>query len=130
MQKHFKSQFPAANVLCLNADVAMDTDFFHVLAHDDGVPGHGGATMVQMFSGVQTNLTAVFPMKNEQQIPGTVKDFIREHGAPKRVISDLARSNTGFALREILRHYCCGWLHSEPHHQHQNKVERHCQTIK
>jgi hypothetical protein len=36
MRKHFHTQFPAANVPHWNDDVAMDTKFSNVPAHDDG----------------------------------------------------------------------------------------------
>jgi hypothetical protein len=45
LQKHFKSQFPAANIPCLNEIVATDTFFSDVSAYD-GVFGHGGSMMV------------------------------------------------------------------------------------
>jgi hypothetical protein len=44
--KHLKSFFPASNVARRNEVVAMDTFFSDVPAHDDGIHGHGGATMV------------------------------------------------------------------------------------
>jgi hypothetical protein len=63
LRKHFKSRFPAANVSCLNETVAMDTFFFDVPALDDGIMGHGGITMLQLYCGCDSQLTAVFPMK-------------------------------------------------------------------
>ena len=47
--KHFKSQCPGANVPCLNKWMAMDTFFNNTPAMDDGIPGHGGCTMMQIF---------------------------------------------------------------------------------
>jgi hypothetical protein len=46
MRKHFKTRFPAANVNRLDETVATDTFFADAPAHDDGIMGHGGATMV------------------------------------------------------------------------------------
>ena len=68
--------------------MATDTFFSDTPAHDDGIMGHGGATMVQLFSGVTSLLTAVFPMSSESQMPGTFEDFIRKYGAPKALFSD------------------------------------------
>ena len=50
MRRHFKSRFPAANVSRLNEIVATDTFFSEVEALDDGIPGYGGCTMVQLLS--------------------------------------------------------------------------------
>jgi hypothetical protein len=49
MRKHYKTHFPAVNINWLNETVAMDTFFSDVPAHDDGIRGHGGATMVQFY---------------------------------------------------------------------------------
>jgi hypothetical protein len=46
--KHFKSCFPAANVRRLTEWFATDTIFSDTPAHDDGIPGHGGCTMLQV----------------------------------------------------------------------------------
>ena len=78
MTKHSKSTFPAANVNRLHDKVAMDTLFSDTPAHDDGVPGHGGATMVQVFVGVETRLTEAYPMTSESQMSQTLQDFIRK----------------------------------------------------
>jgi hypothetical protein len=57
MRKHYKMHFPATNVNRLNETVATDTIFSDVPAHDDGIWGHGGATMIQFYSGVKSPLT-------------------------------------------------------------------------
>ena len=41
MHCHYKTRFPAANVPHWNEDVATDTFFSDMPAHDDGIPGHG-----------------------------------------------------------------------------------------
>ena len=46
----------------LNEIVATDTFFSEVEALDDGIPGHGGCTMVQLYSGVTSHLLAAYPM--------------------------------------------------------------------
>ena len=43
---HYKTRFPAANVKRRNEWVATDTFFCDTPAADDGIPGHGGATMM------------------------------------------------------------------------------------
>jgi hypothetical protein len=91
LRKHFKSRFPAANVPRRNEIVATDTLFSDVPAHDDGISRHGGATMAQLFSGTSSLLTAIFPMKSEFEMPGTLLDFIHKLGAPNALFSDNAK---------------------------------------
>jgi hypothetical protein len=47
MCKHYRTRFLAANVNQLNETVATDIFFADVPPHDDGIRGHGGASMVQ-----------------------------------------------------------------------------------
>ena len=54
-RKHFKSRFPAANVNRIPEWFATDTIFSDVPAHDDGIPGHGGCTMLQLYGGVDAH---------------------------------------------------------------------------
>ena len=75
MRRHFKTRFPAANVRRLNETVATDTFFSDTPALDDGIPGHGGCTMVQIFTGVMSKLTEAFPMNAKSEFPDTLKDF-------------------------------------------------------
>ena len=130
MRKHFKSTFPAANVNRLHDKVATDTLFSDTPAHDDGVPGHGGATMVQVFVGVETRLTEAYPMTSESQMSQTLQDFIRQHGAPDLLMSDNANTQIGKKVAEILRNYHIADHQSEPHYQNQNPAERRIQDIK
>jgi hypothetical protein len=90
LHKHFKSRFQASNVSRLNETVAMDTFFIDVLALDDGIMGHGGITMLQLYCGCDSQLTDVFPMKTEREMAGIQEDFIRFHGAPNALFSDNA----------------------------------------
>jgi hypothetical protein len=130
LRKHFKSRFPAANVSRLNEVVATDTFFFDVPALDDGIMGHGGTTMVQLFCGCTSLLTAVYSMSSETQMSGALEDFIRHHGAPNGLFSDNAKAQTGKAVQEILRMYAIKDFQCEPHHQHQNFAERRIQEVK
>ena len=58
MRRHFKSRFPGANVPCCDELVATDTLFSDTPAHDDGIPGHDGCTMLQLYCGIQSEFTA------------------------------------------------------------------------
>ena len=130
MRKHFKTRFPAANVSRLEDVVATDTFFSDTPAHDDGILGHGGATMVQLYTGVKTQFTKAYPMGSETEMPGTFEDFIREVGAPTSLFSDNAKVQIGSAVRNILRMYAISNFQCEPHHQHQNPAERKIQEVK
>ena len=130
LRKHFKSRFPAANVPRRNEIVATDTFFSDVPAHDDGILGHGGAEMVQLYCGTTSLITAIFPMKTESEMPGTLLDFIRKLGAPNGLFSDNAKVQIGKTVQSILRMYCIDDMQSEPHHQHQNPAERRIQDVK
>jgi hypothetical protein len=129
LRKHFKSRFPAANVSCLNETVATDTFFFDVPALDDGIMGHGGTTMLQLYCGCDSQLTAVFPMKTEREMADTLEDFIRFHGAPNALFSANSKVQIGHAVQEILRMYAIKDFQCEPHHQHQNPAERRIQEV-
>ncbi len=116
LRKHFKTRFPAANIPRRNEIVATDTFFSDISAHDDGILGHGGATMVQLFTGIKSLITAIFPMKTESEMPGTLLDFIRKFGAPNGLFSDNAKVQIGKTVQTILRMYAIDDLQSEPHH--------------
>jgi Reverse transcriptase (RNA-dependent DNA polymerase) len=130
LRKHFKSRFPAANVSRLNETYATDTFFSDTPALDDGIYGHGGATMTQIFCGCSSQFTAGYPMKTDGEMASTLEDFIRTYGAPKSLFSDNAKAQIGKAVHDILRMYSIGNFQCEPHHQHQNPAERRIQELK
>jgi hypothetical protein len=49
MDTHLR--FPAATVSHLNVTLAMSTFYFYIPALDDGIMGHGGTTMLQLYYG-------------------------------------------------------------------------------
>ena len=130
MRRHYKSRFPAANVPCREETVATDTIFSDTKALDDGLPGHGGCTMLQFFCGCTSEFSAGYPMRSEQDVHKTLSDFIRFYGAPRNLFSDNAKSECSTQVEDILRHYNCGHYKSEPHQQNQNPAERRIQDIK
>jgi hypothetical protein len=73
-----------------------------VPAYDDGILGHGGVEMVQLYCGTSNLITAVFPMKNKSEI----FDFIRKIGAPNGIFNDNAKVQIGtsasFGLLSLL----------------------------
>ena len=130
MRKHFKTRFPACNVSRLDDVVATDTFFSDTPAHHDGIYGHGGATMVQLYTGVKTQFTKAYPMSSEKQMPGTFEDFIRQVGAPNSLFSDNAKVQIGAKVHDLLRMYRISNFQCEPEHQHQNPAERKIQEVK
>ena len=130
MRKHYRSRFPAANVNRLHDTVATDRLFSDTPAHDDGITGHGGATMVQVYVGAETRLTEAYPMSSENQMAGTLQEFIQKHGAPDVLMSDNAKAEIGNKVLDILRNYHIADHQSEPHYQNQNPAERRIQDIK
>jgi hypothetical protein len=124
---HFKSCFPAANVPCLHGTVATDTFFSDVPAHDDGVLGHGGATMVLVYC--NSRLTRGYPMTSEHDMYHTLEDFICQEGAPDALLSHNAKAQIGKNVQQILRMYRIPDFRCEPHYQHQNYAERRIQEL-
>ena len=118
LRKHYKTRFPAANVDRLNEKVATDTLISNTPALDDGIMGHGGATMAQIYVGCTSQITEGYPMSSESQMHSTLMDFIRDHGAPNILFSDKAKAQIGHNVTEICRHYNIGQQTSEPHYQH------------
>ena len=129
-RKHFRSRFPAANVTRLPEWFSTDTIFSDIPALDDGIAGHGGSTMLQVYRGVSSHFFAVYPMSTESQVASTLEDFIRDHGAMYGLISDNAKSETSNAIQNIFRLYAIKDRQSEPHYEHQNPVERGIQDLK
>jgi hypothetical protein len=130
MRRHYKTRFPAANVNRWNEDVATDTFFSDIPAHDDGISGHGGCTMAQLYTGITSHYTKVYPMTSESQFPDTLRDLLRDRGAPNNIKNDGAKAETSNAVKDILRHYKIGQFLSEPNQQNQNPAERRIQDIK
>jgi len=127
-RKHFKSRFPGANVHRLHEWMAMDTFFSNVPAKDDGIPGHAGCTMLQVFLGLQSGYTQGIPMKSETQVPEAIEEVIRKTGAPIGLRSDQAKAELHGRSKELLKmHHIDG--QSEAQCQHQNPAERMIQDI-
>ena len=124
LRKHFRSRFPAYNVHRWNEDVATDTFFCNTPAHDDGILGHGGSTMAQLYVGKKSSKIVVYPMRSESDMPSTLEDLVRVHGAPNSLFSDNAKIQIGKRVLDILRLYAIKDFQCEPHHQHQNFAER------
>jgi hypothetical protein len=124
LKKHYKSPFPAFNVYRCQESVATDTIFSNTPAIDDG------STMAQIFVGVDTLVTGVYPMKAASQFPATLEDNIRHRGAMNKLLSDRAQVEISQRVQNLLRALIIPSWQSEPHQQHQNPAERRWQTVK
>jgi hypothetical protein len=69
-------------------------------------------------------------MRRENNIAGTLEDFIRHYGAPNALFSDNAKSQVGRAVQEILCMYAIKDFQCEHHHQYQNYAEQCIQEVK
>ena len=124
LKKHYKSPYPAFNVRRHDESVATDTIFSDTPAIDDG------STMAQLFVGMDSLVTDVYPMKSEKQFVNTLEDNIRQRGAMNRLVSDRAKVEISNRVLGLLRALAISSWQSEPHQQHQNFAERRWQTIK
>ena len=125
MRKHFRSRFPAVNDWS-----STDTFISDVPVCDDGVPGHGGCKLVQIYGGLDSELLSAYPMASESSLPDTLREFIWEYGAMEGLKSNNAKSETSFAMKDIFHMYLIKDKQSEPHYQHQNPIERQIQDFK
>lgn len=123
-RKHFKSRFPALNVIRRNEAVATDTVF------SDTPAVANGCRIAQVFVGCKTFVTDVYPMKLEAQFVDTLQDNIRQRGAMDKLVSDRAQVEISNRVKDILRLYVIDDSQSEPYHEHQNPAERRYQTLK
>mgnify|MGYP003449427917 FL=1 len=131
MRRHTKARFPGANVPHMPETVASDTLFSDTPALDDGVTGHGGCTMIQIFHGCESGLTEGIPMEKKSEFPKAFADFIRRWGAPEHLFTDGALEECSKAVTDLMRMYCIGrHFRSEPYHQNQNPAERKIQDLK
>jgi hypothetical protein len=105
-----------ANVSCFNEIVATNTYFSDTSALYLGLLGHGGTKVVQLFCVCQSLLTAVYHMRCESNISGTLEDFFRTYGVPNSLFSDNDKSLIGNAVQKILRIYGIKDSQCEPHH--------------
>ena len=130
MHKHFRSRFPTANDRRLPKWYSTDTFISDVPTHDDGIPGHGGCRLKQVYGGLDFELLAGYPMSSETDLPTTLQDFIRNYGAMEGLKLYNVKSETSFKMKDLFCMYLIKDQQSEPHYQHQNRNERRIQYLK
>ena len=123
LRQHWKSRFPGLN--CRRIREIMSTDTFY-----SSEPGRNGETCAQLYVGKHSTFTIVKCMTTESQMPDTLRDVIREYGAPIALFSDNAKSETSKAVKDILRMYNIKDMQCEPHHPNQNPAEQRIGVIK
>ena len=84
----------------LNEWVATDTFFNDTPAMDDGVPGHGGCTMLQVFYGLTSGTVHGYPMKSEKQV-GLHSKIIYARLEPRSGLKVITRSRSYTDVRRI-----------------------------
>ena len=124
LKQHWRSRFPACNVVRRNEPVATDTVFSDTPAVDSGV------TAAQIFVGRHTLVADCYGLKTDKEFVNTLEDNIRERGAMDKLISDCAKAEMSHRVQQILRALCIQSWYSEPFHQNQNFAENRYGTIK
>ena len=119
----YKSPYPAANVFRRSEDVSTDTLYADITAW-------GGATCMQVFVGTDLHYIHGYECQTDKEFARILEDDIRFHGAPNRILSDMAKAEISKKVEEILRKYMIDAHQSEPYQQQQNPVERSIQDIK
>jgi hypothetical protein len=110
--------------------VSHDTLISDTPAADDGVAGHAGCELMEIFTHDETSFVDGFPLSSYTDIPDATQDFIRKHGAPDVLMSDNHKANISQELVKVLRlHHILGRT-SEQDQQNQNTAERRIQDLK
>ena len=99
MRKHFKSRFPAFNILHRNETVSTDTIF------SDTHAIHSGVTMAQVYVDKDSLISDVYPMHSSKQFVNTLEDNIRSRGAMSKLLNDYAQLQISIKIKDILRMY-------------------------
>ena len=124
LRRAFKTPNPALNVWRRNEAVAVDQVFANVKDIEYGV------TSAAQFTGVDSHVTDIYPLKTGKHFVNTLQDQIRERGAMNQLQSDRGLNLISERVHDFLRIlYIKDWQ-SEPHKQHQNKSERRYQQVK
>jgi len=89
-----------------------------------------GATIAQVFVGVESLVTGVYAIEVDWQFINTLEDQIQTRGALTKLISNRAQVEISNQVKGILQAYCINVWQSKPHYQHQNFAERRIQQLK
>jgi len=124
LKQRYKSPFPALNVWRRKEALCTDTVYSDTPAID------GGEKSAQIYIGHDSKLADAYGMKTDKEFVNTLEDNILSRGAPSKLISDSAKTETSARVKGVLRQYGIDSWQSEAEHQNQNGAERRYQTIK
>jgi hypothetical protein len=124
MRKHYKSRFPALNLHRRHEAVAMDTIFSDVAGINSG-----GCKAVQIFVGVLSLVTDVYPMRTDGEFLQTLEENIRKRGAMDKLLSNNAQAEISKAVMDVLHSLHIDNWTSKPHYQNQNPAECRYNTL-
>jgi hypothetical protein len=117
--------FPGANVERINETVCSDTAYM-----DTKGTANGGAMGFQLFVGHDTKHMAVYMVQTDAAYPRCLGEYIRSHGAPKKMFCDDTKAKTLEATKEIYQNFGIANANSEPYYQNQNAAEQEIQDVK
>ena len=89
-----------------------------------------GCRLIQVYSGLDSELLPGYSMSSETDLQTILKDFIHDYCAMEGLKSDNAKSETSFKMKDLFHMYLIKGKQSEPHYQHQNLIERCIQDLK
>ena len=124
LKQAFKAPNPMLNVLPRGEAVATDRIISSVPAIDCGV------TEAQLFVGMKTNVTDIYPMSRPKEFVHTLEDNVRFRGRPSKLLSDSEQVEIHGAALDFMRVLAIANWSSEPFCQWQNPAERRIQLVK
>ena len=89
---------------------------------DDGVSGHVGCTMVQLFSGIDLEHMTKYTMATKCDYHHTLAVFICDHGAMHSLHSNNAKEDLSALVQDIFKMYLIWDSESEANDQPQNLI--------
>ena len=117
MRKHFRSRNPLLSRNCLREGFATDTVFSKVTSFE-------GYNCAQAFTGIESNFRATHGMVTEKNGPEAMLDFFRNDGVPISLVRDNSKMKTSKKWNDYMRRFWVKDKFIEPHHPHQNPLER------
>ena len=94
MYQHFHLNFPGANAHHLPEWYSTDTLIADLPVIDNVVPGLRGCTLIQIYSGLNSELLSGHPMSLESNFSDTLHDFTCKYGAMEGLKSDNVKCET------------------------------------
>ena len=122
--KRWKSPNPAMNVFRLNDDILVDKIYSNTPAID------GAFKEAHIFFGRKSHIIHFESASKLKKFIHCLQNFVRNWGAPLRIIADHAKYHESFQVLDYLRLLWIGLWFSEAYYQHQNPFERRYQTFK